>query len=151
MQKPIKFITSRLSENSVQCKTIGVHSISSWCTWCSVSVCCEAEENPLEFITSSGLHYRFLVYPQLSAHVITPVIDFSQIECHLSLACKVTRTKKSNLKDRQTVHSGSLDLIWLLKNIKFSILHNSFHGPLPSRHVRSYTKWVEPISRGVTL
>ena len=37
-------------------------------------------QNPLEFITSSGLHYWFPVYPQLSAHVITPVIDFSKLD-----------------------------------------------------------------------
>ena len=41
---------------------------------------CKIYQNPLEFITSSGLHYWFPVYPQLSAHVITPVIDFSKLD-----------------------------------------------------------------------
>ena len=51
-----------LSYTLTQCYTGTVH--------------CSVEQNPLEFITSSGLHYWFAVYPQLSAHVITPVIDF---------------------------------------------------------------------------
>ena len=145
MQQPIKFITSRLSGNSVQCKTIGVHSIgfSSWCTF-SVSVCCEAEENPLEFITSSGLHYRFLVYPQLSAHVITPVIDFfsnwmsSESSMQSYWNKKVKSERETNCPVWVTWFQIVLFDYWRTSNSPFCIIHFMVHcHPGMSEAIRS--------------
>ena len=93
---------------------------------------CKIYQNPLEFITSSGLHYWFPVYPQLSAHVITPVIDFSKLD-----------VIRRELMQTFTLLSSKIRAYLL--NIEHSSLsgerksdcysHNSLQGLSPQRHI----------------
>ena len=84
-------------------------------------------QNPLEFITSSGLHYWFPVYPQLSAHVITPVIDFSKLDVIRRELMQTFTLLPSKIRAYSFLLSGER------KSDCHS--HNSFQGLSPQRHL----------------